>query len=250
MTNLWGRRILYTGASGGLGHQTTLDLLAAGAEVYAIDRDHAKNAALLADTPPDFAARLHLVEADLADQAGLETLLMGLVADAPLDGVINNAAIYPSKPFEQYGLEEQKQVHAINVEAALIATRAALPGMREQGWGRVINITSITLTGGWENLAPYVQSKGALLGLTRAWAREFGKWGITVNAIAPGAFPTDAEKIHPDPEGYNAMVLDRQALKRRGHAGDISATIMFLMSEGAGFITGQNIAVNGGWTME
>ncbi|MFV0411286.1 MAG: SDR family NAD(P)-dependent oxidoreductase [Paracoccus sp. (in: a-proteobacteria)] len=250
MTDLTGRCILYTGASGGLGHQTTLDLLGAGAEVIALDRDHAKNVALSADVPADLAARLHLVEADLADQSGLEKLLAGLVAGRPLDAVINNAAIYPSKPFEEYSLDEQKQVHAVNVEAALIATGAALPGMRAQGWGRVINITSITLTGGWENLAPYVQSKGALLGLTRAWAREFGKWGITVNAIAPGAFPTDAEKIHPDPEGYNAMVLERQSVKRRGHAGDISATILFLLSEGAGFITGQNIAVNGGWTME
>lgn len=250
MSDLSGRRILYTGASGGLGHQTTLDLLGAGAEVIALDRNQTKNAALKADVPPDLAARLHLVEADLADQPALENLLAGLVTERPLDAVINNAAIYPSKPFEEYSLDEQKQVHAVNVEAALIATRAALPGMREQGWGRVVNITSITLTGGWENLAPYVQSKGALLGLTRAWAREFGKWGITVNAIAPGAFPTDAEKIHPDPEGYNAMVLERQSIKRRGHAGDISATILFLLSEGAGFITGQNIAVNGGWTME
>lgn len=250
MTDLTGRRILYTGASGGLGHRTTLDLLAAGAEVFALDRDQGKNAALLADTPPERAARLHLIEADLSDQPALERLMDRLVARAPLDGVINNAAIYPSKPFERYSLAEQKQIHAINVEAALIATQAALPGMRAQGWGRVINITSITLTGGWENLAPYVQSKGALLGLTRAWAREFGKWGITVNAIAPGAFPTDAEKIHPDPEGYNAMVLDRQAIKRRGSPADISAAILFLMSEGAGFITGQSIAVNGGWTME
>jgi 3-oxoacyl-[acyl-carrier protein] reductase len=121
--------------------------------------------------------------------------------------------------------------------------------MRAQGWGRVINVTSITLTGGWENLAPYVQSKGALLGLTRAWAREFGKWGITVNAIAPGAFPTDAEKIHPDPEAYVKFVMDHQAIKRRGTPHDIAATILFLASQSAGFITGQNIAVDGGWNM-
>ncbi|MDT1060858.1 SDR family oxidoreductase [Paracoccus sp. CPCC 101403] len=249
MSDLTGRRILYTGAAGGLGHQTTLQLLMAGAEVIALDRDHRKNAELVADTPADLRARLHLVEADLADKPSIEALLAGLVAERPLDAVINNAAIYPSKPFEEYTSDELALVHAINVEAALICTRAALPGMRAQGWGRIINVTSITLTGGWENLTPYVQSKGALMGLTRAWAREFGKWGITVNAIAPGAFPTDAEKIHPDPAGYNAMVLERQAVKRRGHAGDIAAAIRFFLSDEAGFITGQSLAVNGGWTM-
>ena len=77
MTDLTGRRILYTGASGGLGHRTTLDLLAAGAEVFALDRDQGKNAALLADTPPERAARLHLIEADLSDQPALERLMDG-----------------------------------------------------------------------------------------------------------------------------------------------------------------------------
>ena len=250
MSGLKGRRVLYTGASGGLGHRTTLDLLNAGAEVYALDRDHSKNEALLADTPAPLQSQLHLIEADLADQPGLQAMLAELTAEHALDVVINNAAIYPSKAFEKYSLAEHALVHAVNVEAALICTLAALPGMRQQGWGRIINVTSITLSGQWENLAPYIQSKGALLGLTRAWAREFGKWGITVNAIAPGAFPTDAEKIHPDPEGYNAMVLDRQAIKRRGHAGDIAAAIRFFLSEEAGFITGQSLAVNGGWTMQ
>jgi len=249
MTGLDGRRVLYTGAAGGLGHQTTLALLAAGAEVLALDRDHAKNRALIADTPDALRDRLQLIEADLADQAALESHLARLTAKAPLDAVINNAAIYPSRPFEAFSLADHAAVHAVNVEAALICTRAALPGMRAQGWGRIVNITSITLSGGWENLAPYVQSKGALLGLTRAWAREFGKWGITVNAIAPGAFPTDAEKIHPDPAAYDAMVLDRQSIKRRGHAGDIAAAITFFLSDEAGFITGQSLAVNGGWTM-
>ncbi|RYH02573.1 SDR family oxidoreductase [Salipiger sp. IMCC34102] len=246
---LTGRRVLYTGASGGLGHQTTLDLLAAGADVFALDRDHSKNESLLADVPPDQTGRLHLLEMDLTDQDRLEARLGEIAAEGPIDVVINNAAIYPSKPFEEFSMEELRHVHQVNVEAALICTRAALPGMRDQGWGRIVNVTSITLTGGWENLVPYVQSKGSLLGLTRAWAREFGKWGITCNAIAPGAFPTDAEKIHPDPEGYTRFVLDHQAVKRRGTPHDIAATILFLTSEGAGFITGQNIAVDGGWNM-
>lgn len=250
MTNLSGQRILYTGAAGGLGHQTTLELLAAGAEVFALDHDHAKNEALLADTAADLRARLHLLAVDLADRTALERVLQQVLAENTLDAVINNAAIYPSRPFEEFSMEDHARIHAVNVEAALICTKAALPGMRAKNRGRIINITSITLSGGWENLAPYIQSKGALAGLTRAWAREFGKWGITVNAVEPGAFPTDAEKIHPDPAGYNAMVLDRQAIKRRGHAGDIATAIKFFLSDEAGFITGQSLAVNGGWIMQ
>ncbi|MFN3226613.1 MAG: SDR family NAD(P)-dependent oxidoreductase [Hyphomicrobiales bacterium] len=247
--DLSGRRIVYTGAAGGLGHRTTLALMEAGAEVFSIDRDHSKNESLRADVPQQLSKRLTLIELDLTDTQALRATLRDILVQAPVDVLINNAAIYPSMPFEDYSLEQQRDVQAVNVDAALVCAAEVLPAMREQGWGRIINVTSITLTGGWENLSPYVQSKGALLGLTRAWAREFGKWGITVNAIAPGAFPTDAEKIHPDPEGYERFVLDHQSIKRRGDPSDIAAIIQFLASKDAGFITGQNIAVDGGWSM-
>jgi len=244
-----GRRVLYTGAAGGLGLQTTLAMLDTGASVIALDHNAASIERLRAQATPSQAANLEFVQADLQDEAGLQAQLLRLTAAATIDVVINNAAIYPSMPFEQYSAEQLRRVHRVNVEAAVQIIRAALPGMRAQGWGRIINISSITLSGGWENLQPYVQSKGAMLGNTRALAREFGKWGITVNAIAPGAFPTDAEAIHPDPEGYTRMVLDRQSIKRRGHAGDIAAAILFLASEEAGFISGQTLSVDGGWDM-
>ena len=118
------------------------------------------------------------------------------------------------------------------------------------GWGRIVNVASVTFYGGWANLSPYVASKAALVGLTRAWAREFGAYGITVNAIAPGAFPTDAEKIHPDPDGYTRFVLDHQAVKRRGRPDDIAQALLFLTSDRAGFITGQTLNVDGGWVMQ
>lgn len=245
-----GRRVLYTGAAGGLGVETTLAMLEAGASVIALDHDADNIARLRAAAPASSAPRLEIVKVDLADAPALQAQLDRLAADGPIDVVINNAAVYPSRPFEDYSDEELAHVHRINVGAAVQIVRAALPGMRERRWGRILNITSITLSGGWENLLPYVQSKGAMLGNTRAFAREFGKWGITVNAISPGAFPTDAEKIHPDPEGYERMVLERQSVKRRGHAGDIASTILFLASDEAGFISGQTIAVDGGWIMQ
>lgn len=244
------RRILYTGAAGGLGNGTTREMLLEGAHVVALDNNEKNIQSLEENCGSEFGGHLRIVRQDLADGSGLKKTLASLLDDGSFDIVINNAAIYPSKPFEDFSLEDNRAVQAVNVDAALICTKMTLPGMRTRNWGRIINISSITLYGGWENLSPYVQSKGALTGLTRAWAREFGKWGITVNAIAPGAFPTDAEKIHPNPEEYARFVLEHQAVKRRGIASDIASAIQFLASDEAGFITGQTINVDGGWVMK
>ncbi|WP_336969225.1 SDR family NAD(P)-dependent oxidoreductase [Sphingobium aromaticiconvertens] len=245
-----GRVILYTGAAGGLGLDSTLLLLARGATVIAVDRDAAKVERLTHAAAGVQAGRLIVSQADLSDLPALRTTLEALSAEhSGFDIVINNAAIYPSKPFEDFSIDEHQLVQRVNVDAGIVAVQVALPGMKAKEFGRIINIASITLSGGWANLSPYIASKGALIGLTRAWAREFGANGITVNAIAPGAFPTDAEKIYPDPDGYNRMVLDAQAVKRRGTAADIAHAIGFFAAEEAGFITGQTLHVNGGWVM-
>lgn len=248
--SIQGKTILYTGAAGGLGLPATLHFLRAGATVLAVDHDAAKLWALTDAADGIDAGRLVTLAADLSDLDGFRKLLSRQAAAlGGLDVVINNAAIYPAKPFDEYSIEEHQAVQRVNVDAGIVAVQVALPGMRGRGWGRIINIASITFYGGWANLSPYVASKGALVGLTRAWAREFGPHGITVNAISPGAFPTDAEKIHPDPEGYTRFVLDHQAVKRRGHPGDIAEALAFLASDAAGFISGQVLNVDGGWVM-
>lgn len=245
-----GKTILYTGAAGGLGLPTTLRLLAAGARVVAIDNDAAKVKALRAAVPEDDSSRLIVAPLDLSDLPFLRVKLDQLSGEiGGFDIVVNNAAIYPSKPFEEFSVAEHQAVQRVNVDAAIVCVQAALPHMRERQWGRIVNVASVTLSGGWALLSPYVASKGALLGLTRAWAREFGAHGITVNAISPGAFPTDAEEIHPDPEGYARFVLERQAVKRRGRPEDIANALLFLASEDSGFITGQMLNVDGGWVM-
>jgi 3-oxoacyl-[acyl-carrier protein] reductase len=246
-----GRTVLYTGAAGGLGTETTLAFLGAGATVVAVDNNPEKVAQLKEQAGRAGHARLVLRSYDLSDLAGLKKGLLATSDEVGgFDIVINNAAIYPSKPFEDFTIEEFQAVQRVNVDAGIVCVQVALPHMRAQSFGRIINIASVTLSGGWALLAPYVQSKAALVGLARAWAREFGPYGITANAIAPGAFPTDAEKIHPDPEGYNRFILDRQAIKRRGHPRDIANALMFLASTEAGFITGQTLNVDGGWWMD
>ncbi|AMM85779.1 SDR family oxidoreductase [Martelella sp. AD-3] len=250
MGEFLGRRILYTGAAGGLGLPASLALMQAGADVIVLDNDPAKIEALkAAAVDKKLSERLTVSRVDLTDKAALDETLSGLLRQGPIDTAINNAAIYPSKPFEDFSMEEHAKIHAVNVEAALMIVKALLPGMREAGFGRVINISSITVSGGWENLTPYIQSKGALIMLARGWAREFGKWGITVNTLSPGAFPTDAEKIHPDQEAYQRRIIDSQAIKRRGAPEDLAEALMFLISKRAGFITGQNLHVDGGWVM-
>ena len=246
--SLENRTILYTGAAGGLGLETTLELLRSGAKVVAIDNDANKVAALL-----QAAAGLRgltVAKLDLADLTGLRAGLQKLSAEVGgFDVVINNAAIYPSKPFEDYTIEEMQLVQRINVDAGIVCVQVALPHMKAAKRGRIINISSVTISGGWSDLTPYVQSKMALVGLTRSWAREFGRHGITVNAVAPGAFPTDAEKIHPNLAAYEKRIYEAQALQRRGAPDDIANILMFLASDAASFITGQTIHVDGGWYM-
>lgn len=246
--SLAGRTVLYTGAAGGLGLETTLAFLRCGARVVAIDNNPAKVGALHA------AARgldgLVVSQLDLSDLAGLRAGLDVLSQQVGgFDIVINNAAIYPSKPFEEFSIDEMQLVQRVNVDAGIVCVQVALPHMKASRRGRIINVASVTFSGGWSNLAPYVQSKGALIGLARAWAREFGPHGITVNAIAPGAFPTDAEKIHPDLPAYEKRIYEHQALQRRGAPEDIANLLMFLASDASSFITGQTIWIDGGWTM-
>jgi len=248
---LAGRTALVTGAAGGLGSVTAAALARRGARVLVLDLP-ASPGIRVADqieqeTGPG-AARF--VPADLADLDAARVLVADLAAEyGGIDILVNNAAIYPRKPLDQYTTQEWQQVQRINADAAFVCAQAVVPSMRRTGSGRIVNIASITFFGGFELLAPYVTSKGALVGLTRALARELGPSGITVNAVAPGAFPTAAEMIHPDQEGYERFVLDHQAVKRRGRPEDIANAVLFFAAEESGFITGQLLAVDGGWVM-
>jgi 3-oxoacyl-[acyl-carrier protein] reductase len=246
--NFQERTILYTGAAGGLGLPTTISYLEAGAKVVVLDNDLAKIDALRSAAKD--CDGLHIFEVDLSISADVKQALVGAIAaTGGIDTLINNAAIYPSKPFVEFSIEEFQLVERINVESAVLCAQGTFPYMKERHFGRIVNISSITFNGAWTNLSAYMASKGALIGLTRAWAREFGEFGVSVNSISPGAFPTDAEKIQGDPAAYNQFCLDSQAIKRRGAPADITNALMFFTSRESGFITGQNLNVDGGWVM-
>jgi len=246
------RTVLLTGAAGGLGTAITLAFARNGARVLALDIDGAKGDVLLAEcarqnTPP---GALRFVAGDLTDLAATAALVRTLCQEENgVDILINNAAIYPSHRIEDYTIEQLEAVQHVNVQAGIVAAQAVIPGMKQRGFGRIINVASVTFNGGWANILPYVTSKGAVIGMTRALARELGPFGVTVNCISPGAFPTDAEKIHPDPEGYSRFIIDHQAVKRRGRPEEIADAMMFFASTRSGFITGQTLNVDGGWAM-
>ena len=250
-----GRTVVITGAAGGLGSGMAAAFAAEGAGVVLVDLPGSPGEEVAAGINAAVAdgggpGRAWFAPCDLADLDATRQLITSLGArEDGLDVLINNAAIYPRKEVGAYTTEDWLAVQRVNVDAAFVCAQAALPAMRAAGSGRIINVSSITFFGGTPFLVPYVASKGALVGLTRALAREVGRDGITVNAIAPGAFPTAAEAIHPDLESYNAFILEQQAVKRRGTPADIANAALFLAAPQTSFITGQLLVVDGGWVM-
>jgi len=250
-SGLEGRVAIVTGAGGGLGEGicSALAQAPAGAAVAAVDvaRDKAER---VAERVSRNGARCVAFEADVSDRSSVEEMTERVTGEfGGVDILVNNAAIYPIRPWTEIREEEWDEVLAVNLKGYFLCARAVFPHMKVQGHGRIINVASITFFIGFANLLDYVSSKGGVVGFTRTLAREVGPEKITVNAVSPGAFPTDAEKIHPNPDEYNRWVLDQQSIKRRGTPEDVGNLVAFLASDAASFITGQTIEIDGGWAM-
>lgn len=242
-----GRVAIVTGGGGGLGAGTCVTLAAHGADVAVVELDRAK-AEVVAERVRAEGRRAVAVAADVSDEASIAAMVDTVAEElGGIDILVNCAAIYPRKAWTEYTADEWDAVQGVNIRGYFLCAKAAHPHLARSGRGRIVNFASITFTMGLPMLLPYVTSKGGIVGFTRALAREVGPEGITVNAISPGAFPTDAEKIHPEPEKYNAWILEQQSLKRRGTAEDIGNVVTFLASDAASFVTGQLVTVDGGW---
>src|SRR3989442_13067131 len=247
--DLTGGVAIATGGGGGLGQGICRTLAAAGAAVACVDRDGGR-AEEMARRITNTGGRALVLESDVSDAASVSSMVERVVAElGGVDVLVNNAAIYPRREWTEITPEEWDQVLGTNLRGYFLCARAVFDAMRERGGGRIVNLSSVTFFVGLSHLLDYVSSKGGVIGLTRALAREVGPAGVTVNAIAPGAFPIDAEKIHPNPEQYNEWVLDQQSLKRRGTPDDVGNLVVFLASDAASFITGQTIVIDGGWAM-
>jgi NAD(P)-dependent dehydrogenase (short-subunit alcohol dehydrogenase family) len=247
MGALTGKTVLITGALGTIGKALVMRYYEEGAVVIASDRPDMENADEILSTLGD---GLRYFGTDLNDLAGTEKAVIELADEVGgVDVLVNNAAYVVNKPHEEFSIEEYENEIRINSSAAFVLSRACSKHMKRKKYGKIINLTSLTLNGNWEGFVPYVASKGAMYGLVKSMARELGRHGITVNGISPGAVVSDAEWRHfgDKREEYHRWVLERQSVKRRIEPVDIANLAIFLSSPQADLISGQDIHCDGGW---
>lgn len=228
------RTFLITGASKGIGLALAHRLHRSGHTVVGLARSGT----------PDFPGTL--LGVDLADRQATDAVLAELAARFEIDGVVNNVGLVRPQHLGAVDLAVLDEVMRVNLHPALQSVQALLPGMVARGWGRIVNISSLTVLGAVERTA-YAAAKAALVSFTRGWALELAASGVTVNAVAPGPTETVLFRANnpPGSEGERRY-LAGVPMGRLGTPAEIAAAIAFLLGEDAGFLTGQTLHVDGG----
>jgi 3-oxoacyl-[acyl-carrier protein] reductase len=246
---LQGHTALVTGSSKGLGKAMAMALGAAGANVVL----NYKNGQQAAEaTFAEFRAHGYkgaLIRGDVTDERDVQRLCAEAAEMvAPIDILVVNATPeQPQKPIEQYDWTFYQSMLDFFVKSPYLLTRAVLPHMKRQKWGRIVNIGSEVFRRGVPNFSAYVAAKGAQAGWTRSMAGELAPWRITVNIVSPGWIPV--ERHERDPQDQKDAYLALIPMKRWGVPADVAGIVAFLASDAAAFITGQDVAVNGGMTV-
>ena len=242
-----GKTAIVTGAGTGIGRATAQLLAARGARVVAAGLQPERLRETVAGIT-EAGGEAIAVEADLSDPVAIEAVAArAQEAFGGTDVLVNNAAIYPKGPWHEADAAQWDAVFATNVRGYFLMAKAVRGQMVARGGGAIVNLASVTFFRGEELLLAYVASKGAVVGFTRALAREAGAEGIRVNAVAPGAFPTAATEIHADQDALWRGVLEAQSIKRRGEVDDVARAIAFFAGDDSAFVTGQTLLVDGGW---
>ena len=235
MSALDGRVAIVTGGAQGIGAAIAAGLEAEGAEVVIADLE-----------PPEGGIR-----ADVSSEDDVSRMVgEALERNGRIDILVNNAGLYASlemRPFTEIPLEEWRQVMDVNVASMFLTCRAVVPVMREQGGGKIVNISSGTPFRGVPFLLHYVTSKGAIVALTRALAKELGKDSIHVNCVAPGFTMSDGVKSNPKVvEALRDVSVAARTIQRDQVPEDVVGAVVFLCTPAADFVTGQTMVIDGG----
>ena len=232
-----------TGSATGIGQMFCTTLAAEGIAVVGIDiADQAQTAELVEAQGAAFNAHT----ANVSDLDAIRNSMDAAVTNmGHIDIVVANAGIYPAGPFEEVSLDEWQALMRVNLDGVFCTLQSALPHLRSNGWGRIVVVSSAAIWTGVPLQTAYVASKAALVGLVRSLAGEVAEDGITVNAISPGLTATE-HVLNSWPGTLFETVIGMQAIKRRMVPEDLATSLLYLVDERSGFITGQTINVDGG----
>ena len=240
--------IIVTGAATGIGQAFALGAAAQGAHVVVADMNGADETM---DLITQAGGRATYAKVDVSDDASVKAMAeLAIKATGRIDGLINNAAYFREvklTPFEELDPAVWDRIFQVNVKGVWLCCKAVMPAMRGRGKGSIVNIASVVAVAGQPGYLHYVATKGAVLSMTKGLAKEGGKDGVRCNVIAPGFVITDATKNRPIE--WQQSFLKARAISREQRPDDLVGTALYLLSDLAGFVSGQTIVVDGGHIM-
>lgn len=244
------RVVVITGGGQGIGRGYAHYFAAQGA-VPVIAEIDGEAGERVADEVRARQGRALAVQTDVADLDSASRMAETTLSElGRIDVLINNAAIFSKitmAPFWELPVEEWKRAVDVNITGSFFCARAVVPAMQEARWGRIVNVSSATFVMGLPNYLHYITTKSAMVGMTRSMARELGPWNITVNTFWPGVMQTEVERPSVPRERFREYT-ERQSIKRQGTIHDLAKAMLFLCSEEASYISGQNLQPDGGLT--
>jgi gluconate 5-dehydrogenase len=244
--DLTGRIALVTGTSRGLGQYFARALARAGADIAMTSREKGKLAAFATEIEA-LGRKSFQVELDVRDHASIQRAVREIEEGfGPIDILVNNAGCNIRKPALDVTWEDWNTILETNLRGSFFVAQAVARGMVKRGYGRIINIGSVTSVAGYAGLGPYGASRGGIKQLTMSLADDWGKNGITVNCLAPGWFETAQNRVMYENAAWVEYLRERIPLKRPGLPNDLDGAIVFLASESSRYVTGQTLLVDGG----